>query len=317
FARDGIFFACFACFAPSRLTLWALLLAACGSKQHTAPDAVVEVPSRKPTGGERILALAPAGADAMLEIDIGRLRRNRAVGPVLEAVGAAAQVSGNLAASSDLLVFVSYGVGDADAQQLVFAAGPRVSSLDGGARLADDLMAFGPPALLKQVEASAAGAGGTATLAGDRALLRARAMAMPERADGASVRLSASLEFDARLALARKLEIDAVPSWLSVWLDVADDLALVALLGSDSHGESIDVARAVTRVRDRTARAAFVRRLGLARLISEAKVEVVGEEVRVVVVVGPRRLARVVGLVMNRLRQQDAAQEPKTEEVAP
>lgn len=290
--------------------------AACGPKGKAAP-AVVEVPSRKPTAGERILALAPAGADAILEIDIARLRKNRAVGPVLEAVGATAQVSGNLAASSDLLVFVSYGVGDADAQQVVFAAGPRVTSLDGGARLADDLVVFGPPALLKQVEASAAGVGATGTLAGDRALLRARAMAMPARAEGASVRLSASLEFDARLALARKLEIDAVPSWLSVWLDVADDLALVALLGSESHGDSVDVARAVTRVRDRTARAPFVRRLGLARLISEAKVEVVGDEVRVVVVVGPRRLARVVGLVMNRLRQRDAAQDERTEEAAP
>ena len=73
----------------------------------------------------------------------------------------------------------------------------------------------------------------------------------------------------------------------------------------------------MTRVRDRTARAPFVRRLGLARLISEAKVEVVGDEVRVVVVVGPRRLARVVGLVMNRLRQRDAAQDERTEEAAP
>ena len=157
--------------------------AACGPKGKAAP-AVVEVPSRKPTAGERILALAPAGADAILEIDIARLRKNRAVGPVLEAVGATAQVSGNLAASSDLLVFVSYGVGDADAQQLVFAAGPRVTSLDGGARLADDLVVFGPPALLKQVEASAAGVGATGTLAGDRALQRARAMAMPARRCG-------------------------------------------------------------------------------------------------------------------------------------
>ncbi len=274
----------------------------------------MDVPARKATAGERVLALSPAGADALLEIDLARLRRNRAVGPVLEAVGAAAQVSGNLAASSDLLVFVSYGVGDADAQQLVFAAGPRVTGLDGGHRLADDLVVFGPPALVAQAEAAAAGSDGTAHLDGDRELLRARAMAMPARADGASVRLSASLGFDARLALARKIDIDAVPSWLSVWLDVADDLALVALLGTENDGEAVDVARAVTSIRDRVARATFVRRLGLARLVSEAKVEVQGDEVRVVIVVGPRRLTRVVGLVMDRLRQAPAEGAPQAAE---
>lgn len=310
--------------ARGAAALVALLVAGCGPKRHTSAP-VVEIPDRHATAGERVLALAPAGADAVLEVDLARLRKNRAVGPVLEAVGAASHTGGNLTASSDLLVFVSYGVGDASARQLVFAAGPRVAGLDGGHRLADDLVVFGPDDLVPQVEAAAAGGVGDAgTLAQDRELLRARAMAMPQRAGGASVRMSASLGFDARLALARKLDIDAVPSWLSVWVDVADDLALVALLGTESEGEAIDVARAVTRIRDRTAHAPFVRRLGLARLISEAVVEVQGDDVRVVVVIGPRRLARVVALVMQRLAQAPegtAAGEPREptteEETAP
>src|SRR5207244_1891989 len=81
---------------------------------------------RRATAGERVLALAPAGADAVLEVDLARLRANRTVGPVLRALGVATEVGGNLAATADLLVFVSYRVGDSDAAQLVFAAGPRV-----------------------------------------------------------------------------------------------------------------------------------------------------------------------------------------------
>jgi hypothetical protein len=115
------------------------------------------------------------------------------------------------------------------------------------------------------------------------------------------VRMAARLGFESRLSLARRLELDAMPAWLSLWADVADDLAAVALLGGDGAGEARDLAQAVTRIRDRLARNAAIRRLGLARTVAGTEVKVSGSDVRVVLVVGPRRLGQLVAGVLARL----------------
>lgn len=273
-------------------------LAACsrgaGPAQDTAP-----VPARRATAGDRILAFAPTGAEAVLEIDLARLRRNPAVGPLVRAVTAGQLARPDLIGAADLLVFVSYRIGESDAGQLVFAVGAEVERLPAARVLEPDLVAIGPPALLDRVDLVRAGA--APALSTDRALLRVRALAMPERAQGASLRMSARLGFEGRLSLARRLELDAVPAWLSVWADVADDLAAVALLGGEGPGEARDLARAVERVRNRLARSGPTRRLGLARTVASTEVKVSGSEVRTVLVVGPQRLERLVGRVLARL----------------
>jgi hypothetical protein len=271
----------------------------CGSKNQPSPKPV-EVPSRRATGGEPILRHAPAGADAVLEVDLARLRKNPTVGPLVTALTAGGEVGGDLVAVAEVMVVASYRIGEADAGQLVFVAGPRATELRGAHRIDDRLVVFGPPALVRQVDA--VGAGQAPPLASDRALLRARALAMPERAAGASLRMAADLPFDARLALARRLEIDVVPEWISVWFDVADDLAGVALLGGGADADPKDLVTAVTRLRDRLAGADSVKRVGLDALVGHVAVEVVGSDARVVMVVGPRRLARLVASVMDRMK---------------
>ena len=87
-----------------------------------------------------------------------------------------------------------------------------------------------------------------------------------------------------------------------MWVDVADDLAAVALLGGEGPDDARALGRAVERLRDRTAKASFVRRLGLSRMVADARVTVVGDEVRVVVVIGPRRLAQMIAEMLRRLR---------------
>src|SRR5690606_36297025 len=225
----------------------ATALAGCGSSSassSTSPSALsaeaIEVPERRPTAGERLLELAPAGADALLEIDLARLRDNAQVGPLVRAVTGGGARAGLLAAS-DLLVFVSYRVGHDDAAQLVLAPGPRTGELAGARAITGDVVAIGPPALLDRVAAVVEGR--EPALAGDLELRRTRALAMPERAEGASVRMAARLGFDARVALASELDIEAVPAWLSIWLDVADDLALVALLGGDGEATPEELAQ--------------------------------------------------------------------------
>ncbi len=284
----------------ARGLLVAAALAACGSKNRPGPKPI-EVPARKPTAGDRILRHAPAGADAILEIDLARLRKNPVVGPLVVAVTAAGEVGGDLIAIGDAVLVASYRIGQTDAGQLVFVAGSRAGELRGAHRIDDGLVAFGPPALLRQVDAVGAGQG--ASLVADRPLLRARALAMPAAAQGASLRIAADLPFDARLARAKRLEVDVVPEWISVWFDVADDLAGVALLGGGADADPKDLVTAVTRLRDRMVAADSVKRVGLDALIQNVGVEVAGPDARVVLVVGPRRLARLVADVMDRMHK--------------
>jgi hypothetical protein len=280
----------------------ALALVACGPKNQTGQKNQIEVPARRSTGGDPVLRRAPSGADAVLEIDLARLRLNPTIGPLVRSMTGAGEVGGDLVAVADLVVVASYRIGETDAGQLVFAAGPEVDKLKGAHRVSEQLVAFGPPALLRRVDA--VGAGHEPPLADDRALLQTRAQAMPEKATGASLRMAARLGFEARLALAKKLEIELVPEWLSVWLDVADDLAGVAILGGGADADPQELAVGVGRLRDRVAAATSVRRLGLGPLLEGVRVAVEGRDARVVVVVGPRRLARLVALVMDKMEGQ-------------
>ena len=291
----------------------ALLLAAaaCGGSgrgaeaTHAPAPPPVEVPVRSATAGDRLLALAPAGADALLEIDLARLRANEQVGALVRAVtGPGAELAGqggtaDLVSGSDQLLFVSYAVGGAEPGQLVLAAGPQAARIAGAEPLADGVVAIGPPALVARARRVAAG--GEPPLSEERPLLRARAMAMPEAAEGASLRMAAHLGFDARVALSRELELDAVPVWMSVWLDVADDLAGVALLGGDDDATPERLASAADRLRKRIEAAPSFRRAGLAALAGAVTIEARATDARIVLVVGPRRLAQLVERVMARL----------------
>jgi hypothetical protein len=284
----------------SRLALAAALaVAGCGSKNKPSQKPV-EVPARRPTAGDPILRHAPSGADAVLEIDLARLRRNPTVGPLVQAVTAAGEVGGDLVAIGDVVVVASYRIGETDAGQLVFVSGKRAGELSGSHRVTDTLVVFGPPALLRQVDLVDTGQG--PSLADDRTLLRTRALAMPAKADGASLRMAADLPFDARLALAKRLEVDVVPDWISVWFDVADDMAGVALLGGGDDADPQDLVTAVTRLRDRLYSAESMRRVGLDALLEDVVVNVSGSDARVVLVVGPKRLSRLVASVMDRMR---------------
>ena len=290
-----------------RGTGWAALLAAaavlsaCGGSKKEAGPTPIEVPSRRATAGEKILGHAPAGADAVLEIDLARLRKNRVVGPLVMAVTAAGEVGGDLVAIGDAVVIASYRIGQTDAGQLVFVAGPRVGELRGAHRIDDALVVFGPPALVREVDAIGAGHG--ASLLTDRPILRARALAMPAGAEGAALRIAADLPFDARLALATRLEVEIVPEWISVWFDVADDMAGIALLGGGADANPRDLVTAVARLRDRLVAADSVKSLGLDGLIENVEVQIAGHDARVVLVVGPRRLASLVAGAMDRMEK--------------
>jgi len=281
----------------------AVALAGCGGGgQGGGPTAARVTPPRAPTAGDALLRYLPAGADLVLEIDLARVRENAVVGGVVKAwlqnsgsgsgpAEAVKEIGTAPLLAAKTVMLASYGIGTEKATTATLVTGVEVP---GSVRISDDVVALAPPELIRHVEAAAAGA--EPSLASDQAMLALRATAMPERAEGAAVRGAARLSFDARVALAATLDADVAPASLSLWADVADDAALVAVLdGTDGKTPGAGGAHletALAGVRDRLAAAPAVRAAGLTAALRDARIERRGDRLRVVAVIGPKRLRR-------------------------
>lgn len=251
-----------------------------------------------------MVALLPEGAQVVVELDLARLRAN----PVLGDLVARAQdqlpphvpglpVAGDASAlaSSDAAVFAAYGVGTVEAATVVVLA--TTATVDGGVRIAPDLVALGPEEWTGQLATRAAIASEhPSAMLGSLRDLRARAV--PKGATGAVVRVVARLSFDARIAFSRLTGFEA-PAQLSLWGDVADDAALVFDVDGTDPGTSrpSDAGRRVaTMVQKALAALAdvpAVAALGMATSLGDARLTVHGAWVRAVIAIGPRHLARV------------------------
>lgn len=282
------------------LALATLVAAACrGDGAAGATTFVVDVPARAATAGEALLARLPPGAELVVEIDLARLRANPVVGAVATAVLASPPALGELgelgapgaAAPLDgarALVLAAYRVGTPEATTLTVVEGGRRPA--GAIELGDERWALVEEGAVAALLATDGGPG----LEIDRELLALRAWAMPAAADGASLRVTARLSPAARAALAAALGVDAAPATLSVWGDVADDLAVIARLADAPPAPRPRWLPALVRLRDRAAAAAAVTALGLGPPIAAADIRRDDGGVRVAVVVSPGRLRRAV-----------------------
>jgi hypothetical protein len=131
-------------------------------------------------------------------------------------------------------------------------------------------------------------------------LRRLRDHAVPDGAPGTTLRITARLPFDARVALARQTGIDGPPAEIAIWGDVVDDAGLVidtdAADPGDKNGKAA-ARRLATTLRALLGAAAadpIVRELGLPASLADARLIVQGSWVRTIIAVGPRHLARVV-----------------------
>ncbi|RMH42811.1 MAG: hypothetical protein D6689_07050 [Deltaproteobacteria bacterium] len=277
----------------------AIAAAACGGPAARPPEPVPQAARpRLPTAGDPLLAWLPAGANVVVELDLARLRSNPVVGPV--AAAAATQLPARMSglAGADVVVLAAYAVGGAEADSVLLVRGggapPATAvALDAG------VVALGPPALVARVEAVRAGRG--RAVAEDDVFMRLRDAAMPERAGAATVRVTARLDFDARLGLARLLGADDVPASASVWADVVDDAAAVAVLAGERAGDGRALAAAIDRWRARWAADPRARAAGVAQLADRVRVDERGAVARAVWVVGPRALRRTARRLARRL----------------
>jgi hypothetical protein len=141
-------------------------------------------------------------------------------------------------------------------------------------------LAYGPDRLLGLL-------GGERSPLDDAAFVELRDEAMPARAPGASLRLTARLSTDARIAAAGRMGLDEVPATISLWLDVADDLALVATLDAGEAAMAARFAQAIEALRDRGLPLAP----GVPIPWKGLRVELDDTVARAVWVVGPKALA--------------------------
>ncbi len=223
-----------------RALAFLLLLVAC----HSAPKSTVPFRPSKPTsGGSALLALVPRGADAVIEFDLSRLRENPRLAPLLADVAARAQGSALAGLGFDPLRNVDvalcavYRMGTDDAELLVLARGASLAAKTVETARSDALavdaqtVAFGPRRAAREVGLAPP-------------FLALRDAAIPAKATGAAVRVTFLLPPLARVSLAGTLGLDEFPKAGSIWADVADDAALLALFSSEDD----DSARRITRI---------------------------------------------------------------------
>ncbi len=300
-----------------RILIAVALVAACGGA-HRPVATSAATPVRAPTGTDRLLPLLPDGAQLVVELDLARLRKNPVVGEVatraLAQVGNDARlpglpfsVEGSPLAGSDAAVIATYGLGTHDAATVTVLA--TKADVSGATRLAPDIIAIGPDAWVSQVRARATIAGytpdGTAPVHADalvvpEELARLRDHAMPGAAPGATLRITARLPFDARVAIARNSGVEIAPARLSIWGDVVDDLAII--IDADAVDPGDRAGKEATRHLAATIRTALaavadlpaIRALGVPNSLLDARLVAQGTWVRAIIVVDPSHLTRVV-----------------------
>ena len=271
-------------------------LVACGGRPATvcAPT----VAPHEVTGADPLLVYLPDGAQVVIELDLARLRANPVVGAVIaKALAQQVAVPGVPSAplaQAEQVVLAAYGVGTAQAATLtLIAAKSPIADL---AVVAPDVYAIGPPDWIASAQ-QRAGIAATAPIAAAKELYALRDHAMPKGAPGASLRITARLPFDARVALARQTGLTTAPAQLSIWADVADDLAIV-VDADGADGRDKDAGKRVTAgLRSALALLAAdpgIRALGFPASLEGARFIAQGTWVRAIIAVGPAHLHRIV-----------------------
>jgi hypothetical protein len=282
-----------------------LAVAAC---HHDAPATVTTpvAPPKIPSLADRMVALLPDGAQIVVELDLSRLRANAVLGELASSAlaklgadshvpGLPVTVAGSPLASADELVLAAYAVGTEQASTVSLLA--TKTDVPGGVRLSPELVALGTDQWTGQLQARAALAD---QLTIPDELRQLRSHAQPQGTNGAVLRVTARLSFDARVALARMTGVETAPARISLWADVADDVAVVIDADAVDPGDkaakdsSKRLAHTIRELLASLEDEPAVRALGVAPSLDGARLVAQGTWVRTIVAVGPRHLARVV-----------------------
>ncbi|MBA3500069.1 MAG: hypothetical protein M4D80_30415 [Myxococcota bacterium] len=285
----------------------ALVVIACGGGGKRAKTSKPDPLPEPKTITDKIVHLLPHGAQIVVEIDLARLRGNAVIGETLtKALAAPMNMPSDLPtpplAAADAVVFASYGIGTSNAATIAVIATtkdvPDATRISTGADIG--IWAMGPSEWVRQLEARAALSLGKTPVIAPPELLRLRERSMPEKAPGASLRVTARLPFDARVALAKDSGLESAPAQISIWADVVDDFVIVIDADAVDPGEKAtkkSTARLEKLIRHAlrsVAEEPKMRALGLSSSISRARLAAGGSWIRTIIAVGPAHLRRVI-----------------------
>ena len=290
-----------------RFVAIALLVIACGGGSKSAKTSKPEPLPEAKTVTDKIVNLLPHGAQIVVEIDLARLRANDVIGATFtKALAAPFDMPKDLPtpplAVAEAVVFAAYGVGTSSAATIAVIASKQ--DVPDGTRLSTagdiTLWAMGPGDWVRQLEARAALSLGKTPVLAPPELIRLRERSMPKNAPGASLRVTARLPFDARVALAKDSGLESAPAQLSIWADVVDDFVIIIDADANDPGEKA-TKKANARL-ERLLRTALrsvaaepkMRALGLSSSISRARLSAGGSWIRTIIAVGPAHLKRVI-----------------------
>lgn len=269
--------------------VWAMLfsMGACGSNQ--APSKGIQ--KRQATGAETLLSLVPKGVSALLEIDLKRVRQTEFFTPLMNNL--VGQVDGqpmDAMAQGDALVIASYGVG-AKAERLILIK-DDASEKHLGQPVAPGVWGKASPTILDEVQATKAQ--GAGSIQNDSSMMTLRAESMPKKSTGAILRFLAHLNFDERVSLSKRFGWHDVPTKVSLWGDIIDDLAVICRLETGSVASAISLSKEIAIQKTRWGRSREIRRLGLRSEIANMNTRVDGHNVEIVFVIGPKRLQKLL-----------------------
>jgi hypothetical protein len=294
--------------------LLVLLLAGCASGPST------KVPEVRPIDEDQ-LALLPAGADIVIDVDMEQLRTwtpARRLFALLPADARAELGAMGIDPWLDLdgLVLALSGVGggepattllmrgDLDAAKIAHALGGessdyrRAQLTENGARavarLSPRMVAFGAPAQVRKVIDLVNGLGESVRSA-DRALVTAFARA-PSAKSGRPAVIAAAVPSD---AMRERLRADSLPGgqfdWLSFVLAVGDGFDFEIIGKAKSLGEAASLATEAKASLEQLRARPVARFLGIAPYLEDIVVVARQEEVRMVYRLPGQRLRQMLG----------------------
>lgn len=268
--------------------LWTLLvgliLATGCVGARSATQELASVPVRASTVGDSVLDILPDDSSFVLELDIARLRENPKSNLLLKTFFAGGGF--NVYEEASAVVLVGFHTGTERAQILSLVQG---ANLPVGVRFGK-WIAIGEDVALARLRDVERGA--VTALADNRRFLRKRAGVMPARAKGASIRLTAQLNFDGRVELSRLLGAAHMPEEVALWGDIADDAAILLRVTRKGKNAGAKMEQFLETLLRRVEKFSGVR--NAKRFVSQIEIRKVAGGAQLVLVVGPKRLERLI-----------------------
>lgn len=269
----------------------ALALVACGGRGAPSTTSTPAAATHLASAGDALLALLPPEPQLVVEIDLARLRGNPTVGKLATRLLEDPPIDAppSLLASADVVVVAAWGVGTSDAAMVTLVQLTPGTKPEGGRAIGEGVVGVGPDDWLDQIVVRAQTPGVKAS----QELYELRDHAMPAKAPGATLRVTARLSFDARIALARMTGLEAAPERLSIWGDVVDDLAVI--VDADGGKDAKATRATLEQTLAALSREPAVLLVGLRGSIERARISTQGKTwVRAILAVGPTHLQRAV-----------------------